>query len=318
MSVLFFFVLFFRLGPEHYICILYVHTVLYMHTVCTYCLIYNAYCMYILSYICILYVHTYICILYVHTVLYMHTVCTYCLIYAYCMYILIYAYCMYILSYICILYVHTVLYMHTVCTYCLIYAFCMYILSYIFVCLLVCCSGLPVPCQTLYNQLQGILDDQTPPSSHPLGCLTGLDRDRWAQLRNDLRHDNLDLLEAIDSALLVLCLDDATPTSPEELTHQMLHNNCRNRWRLHATCAVLVVCNVHVHVMCSHFHKMHFSWLLVLQLTGSDCTCYRLYFFIHFNKFILQLFRVGTVFYRYYFNYFLCRVLVYICTLEEI
>ena len=89
--------------------------------------------------------------------------------------------------------------------------------------------GLPVPCQTLYNQLQGILNDETPPSPHPLGCLTGLDRDRWARLRVMLGHENLDQLEAIDSALFVLCLDDVAPTSPETLTHQMLHNYGRNR-----------------------------------------------------------------------------------------
>jgi len=74
------------------------------------------------------------------------------------------------------------------------------------------------------------LQDQTPPSPHPLGCLTGLDRDRWAKLRVLLEQDNRELLETIDSALFVLCLDDTVPTSPETLTYQMLHNNARNRF----------------------------------------------------------------------------------------
>ena len=86
-----------------------------------------------------------------------------------------------------------------------------------------------MPCQTLYDQLQGILQDQTPPPPHPLGCLTGLDRNNWAILRVQLEQDNRELLETIDSALFVVCLDDTEPTSPETLTYQMLHNYGRNR-----------------------------------------------------------------------------------------
>ena len=91
-------------------------------------------------------------------------------------------------------------------------------------------SGRPVPCEVLYHQLQGILADETPPPSHPLGYLTCQERDKWAELRGDVELHNEEELAAIDSALLVLCLDDSEPTTAESLSHCMLHNYGANRY----------------------------------------------------------------------------------------
>ena len=86
-----------------------------------------------------------------------------------------------------------------------------------------------MPACTIYHQLQGILADASPPPSHPLGYLTGLDRDKWAELREEIALHNQDQLTAIDSALFVLCLDDSEPTAVDTLSHTMLHNYGANR-----------------------------------------------------------------------------------------
>lgn len=90
--------------------------------------------------------------------------------------------------------------------------------------------GKPVPCETIYHQLQGILADTAPPPSHPLGYLTALNRDKWAGLRREVELHNGEELSAIDSALLVLCLDDYEPTTADTMSHCMLHNYGANRY----------------------------------------------------------------------------------------
>ena len=87
-----------------------------------------------------------------------------------------------------------------------------------------------MPCHTVYQQLQGILADETPPSPHPLGYLTSLDRDKWAMLREEVQVLNSDQLAAVDSAMFVLCLDDSEPTAADSLFHTMLHNYGANRY----------------------------------------------------------------------------------------
>ncbi len=87
-----------------------------------------------------------------------------------------------------------------------------------------------MPCHTLYHQLQGILEDETPPPAHQLGFLTTLNRDQWAGLRKEVERQNQEELLAVDSALLVLCLDDSEHTAPDTLSHAMLHNYGANRY----------------------------------------------------------------------------------------
>lgn len=99
--------------------------------------------------------------------------------------------------------------------------------------------GRPVPCQIIHKQLQGILADDSPPPTHPLGYLTSLDRDQWAEIREEVDLHNKEELSAIDSALFVLCLDDLEPTSPDTLSHCMLHNYGANR------CVDALPCSFH-------------------------------------------------------------------------
>ena len=91
--------------------------------------------------------------------------------------------------------------------------------------------GLSEPVDKLCSQLQGILSDPRPPPTHPIGYLTSLDRDQWAELREELHSDaeSAKSLSVIDSAMFVVCLDDSKPTSIPDFTATMLHNYGANR-----------------------------------------------------------------------------------------
>lgn len=45
--------------------------------------------------------------------------------------------------------------------------------------------------------------------------------------------DNRESLEAIDSAVMVLCLDDKEPTTPEQVSRCMLYGDAANRQVVH-------------------------------------------------------------------------------------
>ncbi len=85
--------------------------------------------------------------------------------------------------------------------------------------------------ETVYSQLREILCDNAPPVQHQVGYLTGINRDKWAGLREELvcSERNRETLRCIDSAMFVLCLDDSDPETPSDLSHTMLHNHGNNR-----------------------------------------------------------------------------------------
>ena len=92
-------------------------------------------------------------------------------------------------------------------------------------------SGLAVPIEKVWSQLLGILSDPRPPPAHPVGYLTSLDRDKWAELREELisNAESAQSLSAIDSAMFVVCLDEHEPTTIPDFTFTMLHNYGANR-----------------------------------------------------------------------------------------
>ena len=119
-----------------------------------------------------------------------------------------------------------------------------------------------MPISQLHSRLLGILSDATPPPSHPVGYLTAVDRDNWAGLREELISDqtNRASLQAIDSAMFVLCLDDSEPETPEELSHIMLHNHGHNRshYKAFRTVSIAETCTILLPLRCS------FQWYLWL------------------------------------------------------
>ena len=69
--------------------------------------------------------------------------------------------------------------------------------------------------------------------SPPIGVLTAEKRTQWAILRTMMASTapcNRQSLDIIDKSLFVLCLDDRSPSSSEELSKILLHGDCRNRW----------------------------------------------------------------------------------------
>lgn len=83
----------------------------------------------------------------------------------------------------------------------------------------------------IYACLDYIQKDAVAPAQHPLGYLTSENRDRWAATRQLLLQDNREQVEAIDSALFNLVLDDAIPgDNREEITKTFLYGNGGNRW----------------------------------------------------------------------------------------
>ncbi len=86
--------------------------------------------------------------------------------------------------------------------------------------------------EAIQQQLHWILE-HTSPGEPALGALTTLNRTEWAVLRKSLTAaspENAQSLGLIDSALFVVCLDDATPENLGLAARNALHGDGRNRW----------------------------------------------------------------------------------------
>jgi len=67
----------------------------------------------------------------------------------------------------------------------------------------------------------------------PIGALTGDNRDLWADARKVLLEagkNNADTLQKIESAMIVIALDDTKPVTREDISWQTWVGNGRNRW----------------------------------------------------------------------------------------
>lgn len=83
----------------------------------------------------------------------------------------------------------------------------------------------------IYACLKFIQQDPISPSQHPLGYLTAENRDTWASVRQLLMERNSGQIEAIDSALFNLVLDDAiTDDDPVKISKLFLHGDGANRY----------------------------------------------------------------------------------------
>ncbi|MCE3552882.1 choline/carnitine O-acyltransferase [Pseudonocardia sp. RS11V-5] len=63
-----------------------------------------------------------------------------------------------------------------------------------------------------------------------VGHLTTKARAAWAQTRDRLRAENAETLEAIETALFCVALEDAVPAEPREACDLLLHGDSGNRW----------------------------------------------------------------------------------------
>lgn len=80
--------------------------------------------------------------------------------------------------------------------------------------------------------LKVVLEDNRPPNKYPVGILTTMDRDRWAQARSHLvETGNREVLKKIDTAVFAMILDDEViGTDNNKLIRAYLHTDGTNRW----------------------------------------------------------------------------------------
>ncbi|EJD50699.1 acyltransferase ChoActase/COT/CPT [Auricularia subglabra TFB-10046 SS5] len=81
-------------------------------------------------------------------------------------------------------------------------------------------------------QIQKVIDAAGSSKALPVGALTSDNRDLWADARAELVKSKLsaESLHRIESAMVVVCLDDTTPTSREETSWACWTGDGRNRF----------------------------------------------------------------------------------------
>lgn len=85
--------------------------------------------------------------------------------------------------------------------------------------------------EEIYAFIKYILETNTKDADFPLGVLTSENRDVWADVRSKLVElGNQEALDAIDSAMYCLALDDTSTTDENTLSRNFLYGNPNNRW----------------------------------------------------------------------------------------
>jgi carnitine O-acetyltransferase len=93
-------------------------------------------------------------------------------------------------------------------------------------------EGAPLPDEAIGSALREIVEYQGGPGE-PVGFLTAVSRDLWAEGRALLRAipgENIDILESIERALFLLCLEERQPENMEELSRTMILGDGMSRW----------------------------------------------------------------------------------------
>ncbi|KAF9457441.1 acyltransferase ChoActase/COT/CPT [Collybia nuda] len=94
-------------------------------------------------------------------------------------------------------------------------------------------AGREISAPELEAQFKQIIAAAGPtPASTPLGALTSDNRDNWTHAREALVKNpaNAALLQKIESAMIVVCLDDTAPVTRDDVSWETWVGNGRNRW----------------------------------------------------------------------------------------
>jgi carnitine O-acetyltransferase len=94
-------------------------------------------------------------------------------------------------------------------------------------------SGKELSAAQIEAQIEKIIADPRTPEAHPVGALTSDNRDNWLKSRQALiKADpaNEAALERIQSAIIVVCLDDLAPVTREEAAWQLWYGDGKNRF----------------------------------------------------------------------------------------
>lgn len=85
----------------------------------------------------------------------------------------------------------------------------------------------------LEQQINRVIDlAGSEPHAYPIGALTSENRDKWTEARQQIVSisENAKALERIESAIVVICLDDTKPLTREDISWACWTGNGRNRW----------------------------------------------------------------------------------------
>ncbi|EMD39824.1 hypothetical protein CERSUDRAFT_112084 [Gelatoporia subvermispora B] len=94
-------------------------------------------------------------------------------------------------------------------------------------------SGRELSAAELEAQIEKVLAMAGEEKAAPVGALTGENRDTWADAREALlaaSPSNATALEAIESAMIVVCLDDTRPVTSDDISWQCWVGDGRNRF----------------------------------------------------------------------------------------
>lgn len=92
--------------------------------------------------------------------------------------------------------------------------------------------GKPFPASAIEASLRKIMGSGRE-AEDPVGVLTSLPRDAWAETRvllKVLSEENASVLDAIERALFMLCLDEVQPGDIQAMSENMLMGDGRSRW----------------------------------------------------------------------------------------
>jgi len=98
---------------------------------------------------------------------------------------------------------------------------------------LVDAEGKELSGKELESQIQKIIELAGSEAATPIGALTSENRDSWTDAREALLAGspaNVEALKRIDSAIVIVCLDDTKPVTRDDVSWACWTGNGRNRW----------------------------------------------------------------------------------------
>ena len=93
-------------------------------------------------------------------------------------------------------------------------------------------AGTPLFSKILANAFDNVIQNSQEPQPS-VASLTADDRDSWATLRKELKsisHKNAEVLQMIEAAAFIICLDDDSPETPTNRSNNLLLGNPGDRW----------------------------------------------------------------------------------------
>uniref|UniRef100_A0A7S4PFT3 Choline/carnitine acyltransferase domain-containing protein n=1 Tax=Guillardia theta TaxID=55529 RepID=A0A7S4PFT3_GUITH len=93
-------------------------------------------------------------------------------------------------------------------------------------------NGNVISADQILSGIQHILSTPVKYENPSVGILTTMDRNEWAAARSKIIESsaNAESLEAIDSAMFVICLEDHVPVDYVDQQNSFLHGSAKNRW----------------------------------------------------------------------------------------